>query len=367
MRKKHFKGITELSKTQENVAVGVVAVLLAALLFILVGWDGIKNWFSKPLIWRDPDYITAEAELKTEADGKIDLLIFVINASSNRITKYDLDIVCGSAVCSFGGTSGWETEHVLTKRILAEKDGRNASFYEALTGKDVEDIALKVHVRSLYSGDEKLVKQTGLVKIIGLAVISVASGLLVAGELVGNRWLRMLLKLLCVPSLVLFFGAILVLSAAGSSGNRAESGGSASESHTRGAAAENYKRQAGYKAGAVMTGRQQDAARAQGQMDKSFADMISPGNSEAKKEYQRQAQLKAGAVMTGRPQDAARAQGQMDKAFADMIAASNSQAKKRYQYWAQMKANAEMRGSIQDAAFAQQQMDRYMADMLNGK
>ena len=71
--------------------------------------------------------------------------------------------------------------------------------------------------------------------------------------------------------------------------------------------------------------------------------------------------------MTGRPQDAARAQGQMDKSFADMIAASNSQAKKRYQYWAQMKANAEMRGSKQDAAFAQQQMDRYMADMLNGK
>ena len=71
--------------------------------------------------------------------------------------------------------------------------------------------------------------------------------------------------------------------------------------------------------------------------------------------------------MTGRPQDAARAQGQMDKAFADMIAANNSQAKKEYQKWAQHKASAEMHGNQHDAAFAQRQMDRYMADMLQGK
>ena len=57
----------------------------------------------------------------------------------------------------------------------------------------------------LYSGDEKLVKQTGLVKIIGLAVISVVSGLLVAKANIQNQWLRLLLKLLCVPSLVLLF------------------------------------------------------------------------------------------------------------------------------------------------------------------
>ena len=76
---------------------------------------------------------------------------------------------------------------------------------------------------------------------------------------------------------------------------------------------------------------------------------------------------KAGAVMTGRPQDAARAQGQMDKSFADMIAANNSQAKKEYQKWAQHKANAEMRGNQHDAAFAQQQMDRHLAEMLKGR
>ena len=177
----------------------------------------------------------------------------------------------------------------------------------------------------------------------------------------------MLLKLLCVPTLVVLVAVFLIFSGAGSSDSSVKSGGVAADANARSRAAENYKRQSGYKAGAVMTGRPQDAARAQGQMDKSFADMISPGDSQAKRRYQREAGLKAGAAMTGRPQDAARAQGQMDKAFADMSAANNSQAKKEYQKWAQHKANAEMRGNQHDAAFAQRQMDRYMAEMLQGK
>lgn len=367
MEQNHTNQTKKLTGTQENVIVGAVAVLLTALLLIFVGWPRIKYWFSSPVVWNDPDYITVEVVDKEEFANSIDLQINVFNASSQQITSYDLDIVCDYAVYSFGSVFGWGDGHTLSKQISVRKDGYNAAFFKALSGKDVNDIKLKVHVRSLYNKDEKIVKQSGLVKIIGLAVISVVSGLLAVDGSIKNQWLRLLLKLLCVPSLVVLFAVFLIFSGAGSSDSSVKSGGGAADANARGRAAENYKRQSGLKAGAAMTGRSQDAARAQGQMDKAFADMISPGDSQAKRRYQREAGLKAGAAMTGRQQDAARAQGQMDKAFADMIAANNSQAKKEYQKWAQHKANAEMRGNQHDAAFAQRQMDRYMAEMLQGK
>ena len=312
----------KLTGTQENVIVGAVAVLLTVVLFVFVGWGGLKNWFSTPLIWHDPDYITVEALSKKETDDDILLQIYIKNDSYKRITSYKLDIVCGSSVYTIGDVYFGEGEYNIEESIYVKKDGPDADFYKALSGKDVEDIQLKVHVRELYSGDEKLVKQSGLVKIIGLAVISVVSGLLVAKANIKNQWLRLLLKLLCVPSLVVLFVLMVAVSSSGDSGSSVATGRSAADANARSRAAEEYKRQSGYK---------------------------------------------AGAVMTGRPQDAARAQGQMDRAFADMIAANNSQAKKEYQKWAQHKANAEMRGNQHDAAFAQQQMDRYMAEMLQGK
>lgn len=358
----------KLTGTQENVVVGVVAVLLTVFLFVFVGWDGLKNWFSTPLIWHDPDYITVEALSKEETDDDILLQIYINNDSYKRITSYELDIVCGSSVYTIGDVYFGEGEYNIAESIYVKKDGSDADFYKALAGKDVKDIKLKVHVRELYSGDEKLVKQTGLVKIIGLAVISVVSGLLVAKANIKNQWLRLLLKLLCVPSLVVLFVLIVAVSSPDNSGS------SAADANARSRAAENYKRQSGHKSGALMTGRKQDAARAQRGMDRAMADMLVPGGSQtdsarkrAAEEYKRQAGHKAGAAIHGNREDAARAQGQMDKAFADMIAANNSQAKKEYQRWAQHKASAEMRGNLHDAAFAQRQMDRYMADMLQGK
>lgn len=374
MEQNHTNQIKKLTGTQENVIVGAVAVLLTVFLFVFVGWDGLKDWFSKPLIWHDPDGITAEAQLKEETDDEIQLLIYIDSGFHKRITSYHMDIICGSAVYTIQKTYPGEGEYLIAKRICVKKDGPDAAFYKALSGKDVEDIHLKIHVRELYSGDKKLVKQTGLVKIIGLAVISVASGILVAGEFIKNQWLRMLLKLLCVPTLVVLVAVLLIFSMAGSSDNSTATGRSEADANARSRAAENYKQQSGYKAGAVMTGRPQDAARAQRGMDRAMADMLVPGGSQtdsarkrAAEEYKRQAGHKAGAAIHGDRENAARAQGQMDKAFADMIAAKNSQAKKEYQKWAQHKASAEMRGNQHDAAFAQRQMDRYMADMLQGK
>lgn len=374
MEQNHTNQTKKLTGTQENVIVGAVAVLLTALLLIFVGWSRIGYWFSTPFTWQDPDYITVGAVDKNETADRIDLQIYVINTSSQRITSYDLDIVCDTAVYSLSSVFGWGDGRTLSEQISVDKDGYDAAFFKALSGKDLEDIKLKVHVRELYSGDEKLVKQTGLVKIIGLAVISVVSGLLVAKANIKNQWLRLLLKLLCIPSLVVLFVLMVAVSSSDNSGSSVATGRSAADANARNRAAENYKQQSGYKAGAVMTGRPQDAARAQRVMDRAMADMLVPGGSQsdsarkrAAEEYKRQAGHKAGAAIHGDRENAARAQGQMDKAFADMIAANNSQAKKEYQKWAQHKANAEMRGNQHDAAFAQQQMDRHLAEMLKGR
>lgn len=374
MEQNHTTQTKKLTGTQENVVVGVVAVLLTALLLIFVGWPRIKYWFSTPIIWNDPDYITVKVVDKEETDYKIDLLIDAFNASANRITSYKLDIVCGSSVYSLNGRYGWGDGHTLSEQISVKKDGPDAAFYKALSGKAVKDIDLDVHVRSLYNKDEKIVKQSGIVKIVGLAAVSLLSGILVAGGDVRNQRLRLLLKLLCVPTLVAFFAVAIIFAVAGNSDNSAAGSRTNVEKINRKSAAENYKRAAGHKAGAVMTGRPQDAARAQRNMDRAMADMLVPGGPQtdsarksAAEEYKRAAGHKAGAEIHGNRENAARAQGQMDKAFADMIAANNSQAKKEYQKWAQHKANAEMRGNQHDAAFAQRQMDRYMADMLQGK
>lgn len=374
MEQNHTTQPQKLTGTQENVIVGAVAVLLTVFLFVFVGWDGLKNWFSTPLIWHDPDYITVEPVYIEESADEIKLLIYVCDRSLDRVTSYKLDILCGSAVYTIRDSSFNKHESLHPKRIDLDKDGPHADFYKALSGKDVKDIKLKVHVRELYSGDKKLVKQTGLVKIIGLAAVSALSGILVVGGNVRNQWLRLLLKLLFVPTLVAFFAVVIIFVVAGNSDNSAAKSGSTVEEINRRSAAERYKRAAGHKAGAVMTGRPQDAARAQRNMDKAMADMLVPGGPQtdsarksAAEEYKRAAGHKAGAAIHGNRENAARAQGQMDKAFADMIAANNSQAKKEYQKWAQHKANAEMRGNQHDAAFAQRQMDRYMADMLQGK
>ena len=374
MEQNHTNQPKKLTGTQENVIVGVVAVLLTVFLFVFVGWDGLKNWFSTPLIWLHSDCVTAKAHLKEETDDEIQLLITAVSEFYKPITRYHLDIICDSAVYTIRDNYGKKGNLVIEKRLYVKKAGPNAAFYKALAGKDLEDIKLKVHVRSLYSGDEKLVKQTGLVKIIGLAVISVLSGLLVAKANIKNQWLRLLLKLLCVPSLVVLFVLMVAVSSSDNSGNSVATGRSVADANARSRAAENYKRQSGHKAGAVMTGRPQDAARAQRGMDRAMADMLVPGGSQtdsarksAAEQYKRAAGHKAGAAIHGNRENAARAQGQMDKAFADMIAANNSQAKKEYQRWAQHKASAEMRGNQHDAAFAQRQMDRYMADMLQGK
>ena len=65
MKQDHMNQTKKLTGTQENVIVGAVAVLITVFLLVFVGWDGVKNWFSTPLIWRHSDYVTAEAKLLT--------------------------------------------------------------------------------------------------------------------------------------------------------------------------------------------------------------------------------------------------------------------------------------------------------------
>ena len=307
----------ELTNKQENVIVGAAAAALITVLLALVGWEQLSYWFTTPFVWKNTDKISVYVYEKEDDGDRFTLRALVRNNTDEVFSDYKLDFCVGGS----GFTSSQRRlygDKELEFTFRKEKDKR---LYRAAEGMNLSELERCFHIREIYNTDgEKVFKQGGTVKIIVFLAVSAFAGLLAASGEVRPQWLRMLLKLVCVPSLVLVFALFLIFAFAGSSKNASTS--SASD----------------------------DSAR-----------------REAGKRYKEAASHKAGAAMHGRTADAARAQGQMDRAFADMIAANNSQAKKEYQRWAQHKANAEMHGNKRDAAFVQQQMDRYMADMLQGK
>ena len=46
---------------KENFIVAVSSVVLVVLLLIIFGLSGIENFFSQPIVWKEPDYITITA------------------------------------------------------------------------------------------------------------------------------------------------------------------------------------------------------------------------------------------------------------------------------------------------------------------
>ena len=306
-----------LTNKQENVIVGAAAAALITVLLALVGWEQLSYWFTTPFVWKNTDKLSVYVYEKEDDGDSLTIRALARNNTDVRFANYKLDFCVGGA----GFTSNQRrlfSEEALEFTFRKERD---KGLYHAAREMSASELERCFHIREIYDIDgEKVFRQGGAFKVIVFLAISAVAGLFVASGEIRPQWLRMLLKLICVPSLVLVSAVFLIFAFAGSSKSASPSSSS------------------------------DDGAR-----------------REAGKRYKEATSHKAGAAMHGRTADAARAQGQMDRAFADMIAANNSQAKKEYQRWAQHKANAEMHGNKRDAAFAQQQMDRYMADMLQGK
>lgn len=199
--------------------------------------------------------------------------------------------------------------------------------YEKILSANIENLNTVTRMVYLQGEDGILVNNNGWTKwakIISIFAVSMLAGILVINEVVKVTWIRLILKLLCIPAIIiiLVFGVVFL---AGGDRKSSESARTRSSDNQYRSAKQRYDRAANLKAGAIMTGNTHSAAKAQQEMDRAMADMITAkgsGNSAertAAARYKREANLKAGATITGRPGDAARAQAEMDKAIADMI------------------------------------------------
>lgn len=309
-----------LTRTGENVIAGCIAAALIAAILVIFGYNNTKLWLTSPIVWNEPDDISVDFWSKEEFGDSMELTFNVFNFSNYDCSRYTIYAVYGFNVLELHSShadSGLYAHDGTWIRMRLDKDDGNKRFFHAVSGKtDAElESAMTFHVKyfSVYGGETY--EAAGWVKpVLLLAVAAVCAWL---ASHVRSQGLRIVLKVLCVPAILAIVVLVLVLKIGGNDSPEVKE---RVDADMRASAAQRYQRHAREKAGAVMTGRAVDAARAQGQMDKDLADMVAGSkNSHAKQEYQRQASLKAGAAMTGNARDAARAQGRMDELLPELL------------------------------------------------
>lgn len=307
-------------KKNENLLVGIVSVAVIILMLIVFGYDNIKFWLSTPIVWKAPDHIELNVipGEKLESTDSLKVKFIVSNNSAEKIKDFEIFVYGGHKKLELNGFMNPDIDSydsIIIEETIGS-DGDYKGLYKKLSRQSDGTLPeLKYHVKRLDYDNGETFKQTGIVKIIIIMGLSLAAGILLIGEFVNEPRLKLVLKFLCVPAIVLIFAVILFLAIAGRGGGSSSSSDSAKQ-----AAARDYKRYAGYRANAMARGNQRDAAFAQAQMDKAMADMMTGSkSSDAKKAFKREANLRAGAAAHGNTAEAARAEARMAGHFADMM------------------------------------------------
>lgn len=323
-----------MSKTAENITVVVIVVAILIGLFCFIGYDNIKEWLSTPFVWKKPDFLHIEFVDALEEKNDKKILFLIYNTSEHLIDYYRFQVVTDMGVVEFnslnastvldgGFTSGSNDIAANGFTTLSYTCSRYNGLSEAyeyfkkLNSNDIEKLQYRI-VR-LESRTETLISNNGWLKIIAILAVSILAGVLVLNDIVKVTWLRIIMKIMCVPAILIILAVGIVLLAGGDKESSARARAS-SDKQTRERAAANYKRAANLKAGALAHGDTQGAARAQAEMDRAMADMVT-GNAQsgAKANYKREAQLRAGAQIQGNQKEAVKAQSRMDRHLADMI------------------------------------------------
>lgn len=309
-----------MSKTTENIIVITIMVAIVIGLLCFVGYDNVKDWLSEPFVWKEPDFLTIEYVGALEKNDNPYLFFEVYNSSGKEIDSYNFQIVAGKEVLKFGSLDLWKDIDAYGFTTLEVRCNKwnipegILEHFQSMSSSDIENIECRVV--ELNNGSDTLFSNNGTIKIITILVASLALGLL---GLVNKFpvWLRIVLKVCGLPIVLCLLVPFLFAKGKGDSSETQSSNDSQySEAQQR------YKRAANQKAGAISAGNRHSAAKAQEEMDRAMADMITAkgsGYSSAKEAYKRAANWKAGATINGRAGDAARAQAVMDRAMADMI------------------------------------------------
>lgn len=303
-------------RTTENIFVAIVSIAIIVFLLIGFGLEAITRWFCTPIIWNDPEYINLTLINKEVTYSRMKLTFLIDNESTNRIKSYEFYANLDGQTLevyqhSFANIDPYSVVEV-TKEFA--EGGTYKRLFKKIKDKPLEDINFSYHVKELASAEKELVENKSIVKILLLLLLSIVSGVLVLKDCVTVLWLRVVLKLIMVPGiLVIGVFAFLFFSSA-------QSSNSSQNSDTRKEkAASAYAREAKLKAGAIARGNHREAAFAQARMDRHMADIMFDESDSAKREYQRTAQHKAGANAYGNRSEAAKSQATMDRLKSNAI------------------------------------------------
>lgn len=324
-----------MKKSTENLLSIAIAVLILIVILAGVGVEGVQQWLSEPFVWEETEVMKLHLLEKEVLDEEyIELTFLVDNRLWEQVEEYEYDVWLEGVQFTveseylYDAVDSWDSGLKKKTITIDSTPGFNdipveQAIFEKISQSDLSDLEFRYRTVLLEAEETgTIVNNSGTVKIIVLLVCSLVLGLL---GLVQKFpvWLRIAFKICALPIVVVL--ALLYLLALGKSDQATNSTSKTSDNSTYREAQTRYNRAASQRAGAVQHGNRHSAAKAQHEMDRAMADMIGSQKNkdssfrEAQARYNRAASLKAGATITGRPADAAKAQAQMDRAMADML------------------------------------------------
>ena len=358
---------------KENFIVAVSSVVLVVLLLIVFGLSGIENFFSQPIAWKEPDYITITAanyvpDSYIENCGKLNF--FITNESRNNISSYkflvnlygeEVVIYCSKNLEPYSVTDfsiGIASDEVKYKSL--DSNVVSKENFEKIKNIKCGDVEFKTSY--LLTTDGKyLINNNGMQRILAIFVPSLVLGFVGFLEIIKTKWLRMFFKFCGMPVVAVF--SIFMICGYLVNSDLAPQVTSNTNANF---AKQRYREASNKKRGAVARGDKNAEALAQKEMDKAMADMMRENGSvsaESAQKFKNAASNYAGARMSGTNDTLASATHNRETVFADMIS-PNTDANRKFKEASNAKRGAHSKNL---EASAQQKMDDALSDMLSGK
>ena len=276
----------------ENIVVIASMVAILILLFVLVGWSGIKTWLTTPLVWKGQDSLEVHyyGVLPTKnADEDYKLYLGLENHTNKEITDYEMTFLIGEEEIEY--TSLYNNEisaFGITDVTLDITTDGSASYgqtavsqttLQKLMDADADDDLFDCRIRSLTSNDEKVVKNTGLYKVLLTIALSLVLGIIGFFGNIDKQWLRIILKLCALPVVIvclLLVAAFYAINYANSPEGKAAMEESRQQyvARKKSEAQRKYDQAAHTKAACVARGDHRGAAYAQANMDRAMAEIM---------------------------------------------------------------------------------------------
>lgn len=200
------------SRTVENTISGIIIVAIIVILLTNLDSEWLKQWFHAPIIWRDPSYIEIalvdkqeEARMSNNGsrlEGRVTLFFSIRNLSGNDIDScwfyYYIDGYENSGfITNLKAHSEKEYSPFLT---LYESQGKR------LYGKNIDEIDFDYHIKNVEIGTKKVINRTCTWKLVLIGLVSIISVILVWKDCIKSPVVRVILKVLMVPAIVLLAG-----------------------------------------------------------------------------------------------------------------------------------------------------------------